>query len=62
MQNIKLQKRELSRAKKRVKRDWIFWYPILCGVLSYTEACDCNIDTLFDANVVADMKVLNKFN
>jgi len=44
------------KAKDRVERFFIFWKPVLCGVLTYTEAANCDIDTLLEANIVADMK------
>ena len=47
----------LAKAKKRVERDWLFWKPVATGVLTYSEACTCDEDTLFEANIVSDIKM-----
>jgi hypothetical protein len=54
--NTELLNKNLRNAKKRVERDWIFWKPIVHGVLTYSEASNCDLDTLLEANVVADFK------
>ncbi len=55
--NLELQQIELSKAKKRVKQNWLFWKPIIYGILSYDEASKCDMDTLFEASFAVDIKL-----
>ncbi len=48
--------KELKKAEKRVKQNWVFWQPVMYGVLTYSEACNCDMDTLLEANVVANLQ------
>jgi hypothetical protein len=46
----------LREADRRVRRDWIFWKPVIYGILTYTEASECDMETLLEANAAVDMK------
>jgi hypothetical protein len=60
LENSDLLRKELKRAEKRVTRDWIFWKPVVYGILTYTEASECGMEDLLDANAAADLKMMGK--
>jgi hypothetical protein len=47
-------------AKKRVEKHWLFWKPVAYNVLTFSEACACDTETLLEANIVADLKSSGK--
>lgn len=55
-----IQKKMLSMAKKRVEKHWLFWKPVAYNVLTFSEACACDTETLLEANIVADLKSSGK--
>lgn len=59
-ENTDLLKKELKRAEKRVIRDWLFWKPVVYGILTYTEASRCDTETLLEANAAAEIKSAGK--
>jgi|GEM_PF-6272163 hypothetical protein len=42
--------------RQKVKKEWLFWRPIVYNVLTFTEACENDPEVLTEANIALDIK------
>jgi hypothetical protein len=50
----------MSYYRTLAKRNWLFWRPIVERVLSYSEACEMDIDELYEVNAALDIYIEQK--
>lgn len=57
MQLIPLNKPGYFRSKVYDNINWIFWRPVVHGVLTYTEASSLGVSELMEANAALDRRI-----
>ncbi len=45
------------KARKKAQQEWLFWRPVINNILTYTEACECDFETLLEANGAVSIKL-----
>ena len=55
-----ISQRSFYQKKLSDNENWLFWRPIVNGVLTYTEASQMHITELLEANAALDRKIADE--